>query len=115
MTLYLEEKTLKIKIPLNILQQNSREFLDPLFNADKIGERSIMNDEVDKDENSDINHRVRHVIKMMQDWIKKPFKLDPIPQTINFHAQAHPTKGRGKKVTIPTFSAQSPIRSEIVY
>ena len=76
-----------------------------MFNEDKIGEQSIVNVEVDREENDDINHQVRHIIKMTQDWIKKPFKLDPIPETVIFHAQAHPTKGRGKKVTIPTFVA----------
>lgn len=38
MTLYLVEKALKIKFLLQILQQDSRELLDPLFSADKIGE-----------------------------------------------------------------------------
>ena len=74
-----------------------------------------MNAEVDREENDDINHQARHVIKKMQDWIKKPFKLDPIPEIVVFNAQARPTKGRGKKVTIPTFASQLPIRPEIVY
>lgn len=82
MTLYLVEKAIKINIPLNILQQDSKESLDPLFNKDKIGERPIMNVEVDREDNSDINHRVRHIIKLMQDWIKKPFKLDLIHEMI---------------------------------
>ena len=81
------------------------DLLDPLFNANKIGERPIMNDEVDKEESDDIDHRIGHIIKMMKDWIKKLFQLDPIPNIVIFHAQAHPDKGRGKKVTIPTFAA----------
>lgn len=38
MTLYLVEKALNIKIPLEILQQDLAELLGPLFNKDKIGE-----------------------------------------------------------------------------
>ena len=38
MSLYLVEKALKIKIPLQILQQDSGELLHPLFNEDKIVE-----------------------------------------------------------------------------
>ena len=52
---------------------------------------------------------------MMKDWIKKPFPLDPIPNIVIFHMHANPERGRGKKVTIPTFVAQSPIRPETVY
>ena len=74
-----------------------------------------MNAKVNSKEANDINHQERHVVKMMKDWIKKPFKLDPICDTMIFHAQAHLEKGRGKKVTIPTFASQSPIRPEIVY
>ena len=65
MNLYLVEKALKINIPLMILQQESGESLQPLFNMDKIGERPIMNAKVGKEENLDINYRVRRVIKMM--------------------------------------------------
>ena len=64
-----------------------------------------MNVEVDREENDDINHQARHIIKMMLDWIKKPFKLDPILKIVILHAQACPTNGRGQKVTIPTFAA----------
>ena len=74
-----------------------------------------MNAEVDREEVNDINHQARHVIKMTKDWIKKSFPLDPIPNTVIFHAHAYPERGRGKKVTIPTFAAQSPIRPKIVY
>ena len=73
-----------------------------------------MNVEVDKEEANDINHQVRHVVRMMKDWIKKPFPLDPIPDTMIFHAHARPERGRGKKVTIPSFATQSPIRPKII-
>ena len=115
MTLYLAKKGLKIKIPLKILQQDLGELLDPLFYTDKIRERPIVNVEVDREDNFDINHRVRNIIKMTKDKIKKPFKLDPIPETIIFHAQACLTKGRVKKVTILTFTTQSPIRPKMIY
>ena len=103
------------KDPIEDIATRLKGLLDPLFNIDKIGERPIVNVEVDKEENSDVNHGARHIIKMMQDWIKKPFKLDPIPETIIFHAQARPTKGRWKNFTIPTFAAQSPIMPATVY
>lgn len=74
-----------------------------------------MNAEVDREEGDDINHWTRHVVRIMKEWIKKPFQLDPIPDTIIFHTQARPKKGRGRKVTIPTFATQSPIKLEIVY
>ena len=64
MTLYLVEKALKIKILLKILQQDIDELLDALFNRNKIGKWHIMNVEVDIEENFDINHRARNVIKM---------------------------------------------------
>ena len=91
------------------------ELLDPLFNLDKIGERPIMNVEVNRKEGDDINHRPRYVIKKKKDWIKKPFQLDPIPDIMIFYMQSFLEKGRGKKVTIPTFAAQSPMRPEIVF
>ena len=113
MTLYLAKKALQLNILEEIRQQDLKELLNPLFNLDKIGERPIMNAEVDREEADDINYQVRHVIRMMKDWIKKPFPLDPIPDTLIFHAHAHPERGRGKKVTNPTFVAQSPIKPKI--
>ena len=74
-----------------------------------------MNVEVDREEGDDINHQARHVIIMTKNWIKKPFPLDPIHDTVIFHVHACPKRGRGKKVTIPTFVGQFPIRPEIVY
>ena len=84
MNLYLVEKALKIKIPLQILQQNLGELLDPMFSENKIGEWPIMNVKVDREENNDINHQARHIIKMTRDWIKKLFQLDSIPKTMIF-------------------------------
>lgn len=62
MTLYLVGSALKRKVPLKIVQQDPEEVLDPLYNRDKIHDRPIMNAEIDREENADINHKVRHVI-----------------------------------------------------
>ena len=67
--------------------------LDPLFNRDKISDPPIMNAEIDKEENSNINHRAKFFIKLIKDWIKRPFKLDLIPQVVVFHTKMHPTRG----------------------
>ena len=64
-----------------------------------------MNVEDNREEGDDINHQVKYFIRMTNNWIKKPFPLDPIPDIVIFHAHAHPEKGRGNKVTIPTFVA----------
>ena len=86
------------------MQQDLEELLNPLFNGDRIGDRPIMNVKSKKQEKLDINHRVRHVIKLTKDWIKRPFKLDLIPQVVVFHTQAHPYKGQGDKVIVCTFT-----------
>ena len=48
MTLYLVESSLKVNIPLKIVQQDTEDIFDPLFNRDKIGDWHIMNVEIDK-------------------------------------------------------------------
>ena len=63
MTLYLAEKALQLNISDEIRQQDLKELLDPLFNAEEIGERPIMNVEVDREEANDINHWARHFSK----------------------------------------------------
>lgn len=103
MTLYLEGSALKIKVPLKIMHQDTEEVLDPLYNRDKINNQPIMNAEINREEKLDINHRARHVIRLTKDWIKRPSKLDLIPQTIVFQATSYPVKGRGEKVIVPTF------------
>ena len=60
--MYLAEMTLHYTIPDEIRLQDSQEILDPLFNTDKVGERPILNAEIDREEGDDINHRARHVI-----------------------------------------------------
>ena len=115
MTLYLVGSALNIKVPLKIVQQDIEEVLDPLYNRDKIFDQPIMNAQIDKQGSLDINHRVRHVIKLTKDWIKRPFKLDPIPQVVVFHTTAHPTRGQGDKVTMPTFTTPSLVRLETMH
>ena len=51
MTLYLAGSALKIKVPLKIVQQDTEDVLDPLYNRDKIFDWPIMNAETDKEEN----------------------------------------------------------------
>ena len=93
MTFYMVGSYLKINIPLKAIQEDTKDLLDLLFNKDKIGDQPIMNAKIDKEENLDINHRVGHIIKLTNDWIKRPFKLDPISQMVAFHAQDHLAKG----------------------
>lgn len=62
MTLYLEGNVLKIKVPLKVFQQDTLYVLDPLYNQDRIYDRPIMNAEIDREENEDINYRARHII-----------------------------------------------------
>ena len=115
MTLYLAEKALHLTIPDEVWLQDSQEVLDPLFNASKVGERTIINAKIDREEGDDIDHCTRHVIWMTKSWIKKPFLLDPVSKIVTFHAHARPERCKGRKVTVPTFTLKSPIRPEIVY
>ena len=55
MTLYLARNALKIKVPLKVVQQDTLDVLDPLYNQDKICHRPIMNAKIDREENIDIN------------------------------------------------------------
>ncbi len=52
---------------------------------------------------------------MTKSWIKKPFPLDLILDTVIFHAHAHPERVKGRKVIVPIFALQSPIRLKMVY
>ena len=104
-----------ITIPDEVWLQDSQEVLDHLFNASKVGERPILNAEIDREEGDDIDHHTRHVIRMTKSWIKKPFPLDPVSETVIFHAHARPERRKGRKVTVPTFTLKSPIRPETVY
>ena len=47
--------------------------------------------------------------------MKKPFKLDPILETMIFHVQSHIARGKGEKVTMPKFTSQLAVRLEMVH
>ena len=74
-----------------------------------------MNAKIGRDENVDINNKARHIVQLTREWIKKPFKLDLVPQNIPLQATTCPTRGKVAKVTIPTFHTQSPVRLEIIH
>ena len=44
---------------------------------------------------------------MTKEWVRKPFRLDPLPNVLTLKAPTQPEKGKGKKATIPTFQARS--------
>ena len=52
---------------------------------------------------------------MKKRWIKEPFPLDLVSDTMIFDVHAHLERGKGRKVTIPTFLLKSPIWPEVVY
>ena len=97
------------------MQEDTKNLLNPLFNRDNIGDGPIMNAKIDKEQNSDIDCKVRNFIKLTKDWIKRPFKLDPIPQMVFFHAQAHLAKGLVDKVIVPMLTDQSLVRPEMMH
>jgi hypothetical protein len=115
MGLTMAEKVLKIQIPYSVVQRDTPDILDPLYNIDKIYERPVVNAEVDKSKNDDIMHRARHIIDLTQRWIRKPFPLDPLPGTPALQAPARPETGKGKKVTIPSFQTPAPVPPGSVY
>lgn len=41
--------------------------------------------------------------------------MDLIPQEVVFQDTTHPKKGRGAKVTVPTFTSQSPMKPETMH
>ena len=51
----------------------------------------------------------------MREWIKKPFNLDPNPLVVTLQDTTCPIKGKGAKVTVPTFPAQPPVRSKMIH
>ena len=62
MTLYLVGSSLKIKVPLKVVQKDTQDVLDPLYNYDNIYDKKIINVEIDRVKNANINHRARHMI-----------------------------------------------------
>ena len=78
MTLYLEEKELKMNIPLKFVEKDMKYVIDPLYNRGKIYDRMIMNLEISRDENVDINNKAYHIVQLAREWIKKHFNCDLI-------------------------------------
>lgn len=74
-----------------------------------------MNVEIDRDENVDIDNRACHIVQLTREWIKKPFKLDPIPLLVPLQGITRPIKGKGVKITVPNFQAQAPVRLDTVH
>ena len=60
-----------------------------------------------------VDHDPAHTLT--KDWIKRTFKLDPIPQVVVFHTTAFLVRGRGAKVVVPNFIAQFLVRTKIVH
>ncbi len=56
MSLQLTKKVLNMDIHLKSWEKNVLEIMDPLYNRDKIFEKSIMYREIEHGENDDINH-----------------------------------------------------------
>ena len=69
MDLKLEEEVLQISLMLEIIDHDTPNILDPIYNRDKIYERAIINAEVATTENDDIMHMERHVIALTREWI----------------------------------------------
>ena len=70
MDLKLAEEVLQILLMLKVIDQDTLDILDPIYNIDKIYDRAIVNAEVAIRENDDIMHRERHVISLTREWIK---------------------------------------------
>jgi len=75
MTLYLARSVLEIKVPLKIVQQDTEDFLDPLFIKDKVGDRPIMNVEVDK--SSQKRKQLKHLHRLEKKMYKGPRMWKP--------------------------------------
>ena len=57
-------------LTLEVINQDTLDILDSIYNRDKIYDQVIVNAEVATDENNDIMHSAMHVISLMREWIK---------------------------------------------
>ena len=55
---------------LEVIDQDTPNILDPIYNKEEIYDTTIVNVEMPTDENDDIMHRVRHIISLTRDWIR---------------------------------------------
>ena len=69
-----------------------------------------MNAEIGWENNYDINHQARQVVELTREYIKKPFSMDLVPQALRLQARNRPKRGKGTKVTIPTYPTKSLVR-----
>ena len=54
---------------LEVIDQDTLDILDPIYNRDKIYDREIVNAEVVVRKNDDMMHKARHVITLTKEWI----------------------------------------------
>ena len=105
MDLKLAKEVLQILLSLKIIDQDTPNILDLIYNRDKIFDRAIVNTKVATKENDNTMHRARHVIELTREWINRPFRMDPLPNAPILLAPTRTKNGKGVKVTIPTFQA----------
>lgn len=74
-----------------------------------------MNIEIKQEGNGNISYSLRRIIQLTREWIKNPFKLGPVPQTVIFQASKHLLKGKGAIVRVPTSPVQFPVRPKMVH
>ena len=70
MDLKFVEEFLQILLMLKVIDQDTPDILDLIYNRDKIYDRVIVNAEVTTREKNDIMHRARHIITLTREWIK---------------------------------------------
>ena len=73
------EEVLQILLSLEIIDQDTPNILDLIYNRDKKFDRVVVNAKVAIDENDDIMQKAKHVIELTREWINRPFKMDPLP------------------------------------
>ena len=69
MDLKLVEEVLQIFLMLKVIDQDTLDILDLIYNRDRIYDLPIANTKVVANENDDITHRARHVIALTREWI----------------------------------------------
>ena len=109
------EKVLNTEISFKARNKDFTEIMDPLYNRDKIYERTITNVEIGHVENANINHQGQHVVELIREWIRKPFWMDPISQALPLQDITQTNKGKGTKITKPTYPTKSLVRPEMVH
>ena len=68
--LKLAKEVLQILLMLEVINQDTPDILNLIYNRDKIYDRAIVNVELAIKENDDIMHKARHIISLTRDWIR---------------------------------------------